>query len=118
MKQSFLIVIFVTAFSTSVFAQAPAGTPADPVAGKAKFEMFCATCHGPAGLGDGAAAATLTPKPRNLQATTQTDEQLKKIITEGGAANGLSPLMPPWGGALTPQDVANVVAHIRTLKKK
>lgn len=36
--------------------------------GKNLFGQNCATCHGPAGLGDGPAAAALNPKPRNFTA--------------------------------------------------
>lgn len=34
--------------------------------GKSLFEKNCLQCHGPLGRGDGPAAATLNPKPRNL----------------------------------------------------
>jgi mono/diheme cytochrome c family protein len=44
----------------------PKKTPELVQKGKASFEMNCASCHGPAGAGDGAAAAALDPKPRNL----------------------------------------------------
>lgn len=85
-------------------------------AGKAKFDQFCATCHGAKGHGDGAASASLNPKPRDLTKTTKTDAELKKVITQGGAAAGLSPIMPAWGGVLTEPDVTNIIAYIRTLK--
>jgi mono/diheme cytochrome c family protein len=99
-------------------AQAHAG---DADAGKAKFQQFCATCHGPAGAGDGPAAAGLNPKPRPLgdaewQAGVE-DDYLKKVITQGGAAVGLSPLMTPWGHALRGDDLENIVAYIRSLAK-
>lgn len=92
---------------------------ADAEAGKAKFQQFCATCHGPAGAGDGPASGALRPKPRALndaewQATVD-DEYLKKVITEGGAAVGLSPMMTPWGHTLKGDDLENVVAYIRSL---
>lgn len=44
----------------------PRKTPELTQKGKASFEMNCASCHGPAGAGDGAAAVALDPKPRNL----------------------------------------------------
>jgi mono/diheme cytochrome c family protein len=34
--------------------------------GKDLFEKNCAQCHGPAGRGDGTAAGTMNPKPRNF----------------------------------------------------
>lgn len=103
------ILVFILS-STPVWA-------ADAVAGKTNFDSFCATCHGAGGKGDGPGAAGLDPKPRDLTATTKTDDQLLKVIKEGGAANGLSPLMIAWGGVLTDDDIKNVIAYIRTLKK-
>ena len=53
---------------TARFAQNP--TPDDPgtvAFGRALYQTNCAVCHGPKGLGDGAAAQTLNPKPFNLQ---------------------------------------------------
>ncbi|HUG98692.1 MAG TPA: cytochrome c [Gammaproteobacteria bacterium] len=99
-----------------ISGQAQAG---DAEAGKAKFQQFCATCHGPAGAGDGPASAALRPKPRALddaewQATVD-DDYLKKVIAEGGTAVGLSPMMTPWGHALKGEDLENVVAYIRSL---
>ena len=97
-------------------AQAQAG---DAAAGQAKFQQFCATCHGAKGGADGPASAALRPKPRALndaewQASVD-DDYLRKVITEGGAAVGKSPMMTPWGHALKGEDLENVVAFIRTL---
>jgi mono/diheme cytochrome c family protein len=93
---------------------------ADAEAGKASYDMFCATCHGAAGAGDGVAGAALTPKPANFTDAAfwegKTDEGLTKIIAEGGAANGLSPLMPPFGAALDAAKTADVVAYLNTFK--
>lgn len=41
-------------------------TPALIAKGKALFAVQCVACHGANGLGDGAAAAALNPKPRNF----------------------------------------------------
>lgn len=47
-------------------AEPPRKTPELLARGKASYEMNCASCHGDTGLGDGAAAVALDPKPRNL----------------------------------------------------
>jgi mono/diheme cytochrome c family protein len=62
------------------------------------FMTVCATCHGADGSGNGPAAETLNPKPRNYtdpawQATV-TDDDLRKTILLGGQAVGKSPMMP------------------------
>ena len=120
MNHKLILTLFFTSVAVlctqTVFAQASG----NPAAGQAKYQMFCATCHGPTGKGDGVAANGLTPKPRNFTdkaaMAQKTDAQLKKVIQLGGAANGLSPSMPPWGSALSEQDIANVIAYIRSLK--
>lgn len=94
----------------------------DPKAGKAKYDMLCSACHGATGKGDGAAAAALNPKPRNFQDAgymgKKSDADLAKVIKQGGTATGMSPVMPPWGSSLNEQEVANIIAYIRSLAKK
>jgi mono/diheme cytochrome c family protein len=62
------------------------------------YQSRCQMCHGPKGKGDGPVGATLNPKARDLGdpawQKSVTDEHIEKIILEGGAAVGKSPLMP------------------------
>ena len=101
-------------FSSDVLA-------ADAASGKVKYQQFCGACHGLGGKGDGPGAASLKPKPRDhtdgKYMKTLSDDQLFKITKMGGPSVGKSPLMPPWGGALSDQDIKNVIAFIRTLAK-
>jgi cytochrome c553 len=65
---------------------------------KAMFATVCATCHGMNGKGDGPAAASLKPRPRDYtdpkwQASVS-DEQIKQTILLGGQGVGKSPMMP------------------------
>ncbi|MGQ0793426.1 MAG: c-type cytochrome [Deltaproteobacteria bacterium] len=97
-------------------AQAAAAPKGDAALGKAKFETICASCHGIGGKGDGVAAAALNPKPRDLSdaayVSSLTNDHIFKVIKEGGPSVGKSPLMPAWGGALSDDDIHNVIAHI------
>src|SRR5690606_29057915 len=73
---------------------------ADATAGKALFATSgCASCHGPAGKGDGPAAAALTPRPLDMsdgpRMRALSDAFLHQIIKDGGAAVKRSPTMPP-----------------------
>lgn len=73
----------------------PAMSPADEA--KKTFETLCAVCHGESGTGDGPGAQALNPKPRNYtdkewQASV-TDDDLRKVIVEGGPAVGKSATM-------------------------
>ena len=92
---------------------------ADVKAGKADYQIFCASCHGPAVLGDGPVAQALNPKPARhndgAYMNPLTDDYLFKVIKFGGAAVGKSPMMAPLGGSLSDQQIRNVIAFIRTL---
>ena len=93
----------------------------DPEAGKKAYTVFCASCHGKMGKGDGPAAAALPTKPRSLAdgayMNTLSDQHLFKVIKEGGASVGKSPLMPAFVSQLDDRQIRNVVAHVRTLSK-
>jgi hypothetical protein len=82
----------------------------------------CVSCHGANGTGDGPAASALTPRPRNFQDgswhSRATDEHLRKILVEGGASVGLSPLMPPNADLATKPLVRDaIIARIRRLMR-
>ena len=111
MKQkiiTFLILTLFIAAPLKVFS-------ADPTAGQAKYQMFCVTCHGASGMGDGPGAVALNPKPRNLK-ITKTDAEMKNVIKNGGAAAGLAVTMPAWGAMIPDADIDNIIAYIRSLK--
>ncbi len=62
------------------------------------FATVCAMCHGSDGSGNGPAAESLNPKPRNYtdaawQASV-TDDEIKKTILLGGQGVGKSATMP------------------------
>lgn len=84
-----------------------------------KFTTLCAPCHGPAGDGNGPAAAALNPKPRNFMdgkyMNAKTDAQLINVIKNGGAAEKLSPFMIAFGNQLTDTEIREIIAFIRSL---
>jgi mono/diheme cytochrome c family protein len=43
------------------------------------------------------------------------DDYLFTVIKKGGMAVGKSPNMAPWGGALSDEQIRNVVAYVRSL---
>lgn len=108
------VFVFLAVFGVCISAYAEG----DAAKGKASFNTTCASCHGESGVGDGVAAAALDPKPRDITdadyMSTLSDEHLVKVISEGGAAVGKSAMMPAWGAVLSPEDVLNVIAYIRT----
>lgn len=109
----FLIAVFSCLNLIAVSNTLAAG---DAAKGKEVYNNTCSSCHGPGGKGDGVAAAALDPKPRDLSdpeyVSGLSNEHLVKVISEGGAAVGKSPLMPAWAGVLQPEDITNVVEYI------
>ncbi len=91
----------------------------DAAKGKAIYDTYCVTCHGPGGKGDGPAAASLPKKPADHSdgnyMNPLSNEELHKAITEGGAAIGKSNAMPPWGGTLSHDQVNDAMAYVRSL---
>ncbi len=109
---------------------APAKTPdtpsnqnaaieADAKVGRADYQVYCASCHGETGEGDGPVAQALSPKPARHNDGTYmnplTDDYLFKVIKFGGLSVDKSPMMAPLGGSLSDQQIRNVIAFIRTL---
>lgn len=89
--------------------------------GKTKFATLCASCHGQNGKGDGPIALSLPPesKPADLSGALKFASDLnkfKELLEKGGAAVGLSALMPPQAG-MSEEDIGNLWAFIQSLKK-
>ena len=100
-------------------AETPTAGPGDPVAGAGHYKTYCATCHGETGCGDGPLSAGLDPKPAKhcdgSYMNALTDDYLFKVVKEGGASVGKSPLMAAWGGSLSDQQIRDVVAYMRSI---
>jgi mono/diheme cytochrome c family protein len=89
--------------------------------GREKFQLFCASCHGPGGAGDGVAAKGLNPPPRNfIQGEFKyggTDRDIFEVISNGAASKGGSPLMVAWAPVIPEADRWALVKYIRSLKQ-
>lgn len=87
---------------------------------EAIFKSVCALCHGENGDGTGAAAAALNPKPANFNLPefweSRDRDHLIKVITEGGVSVGKSALMAAYGGAYTPEQIAELADYIMGMK--
>lgn len=87
--------------------------------GQIVYAQYCASCHGAGGRGDGPAGTNLPIKPSDLTdgrvMNPLPDHFLAAIISEGGQAVGLSPLMPGWKPFLSSAQIRDVIAYLRTL---
>jgi mono/diheme cytochrome c family protein len=83
-------------------------------AGQELYATNCVNCHGETAMGDGPAGASLDPKPANLQNTAaQTDAVYSYwVIHQGGAAAGLSSVMPAFNGILSEDQVWQIVTYL------
>jgi mono/diheme cytochrome c family protein len=88
--------------------------------GKHLFDQYCATCHGDEGKGDGQNASNLNPQVPDLTASKSVADPAydRRVIAEGSAAVGRSPLSPPWGRNLSPQEVEYLVLYCQRLAAK
>jgi mono/diheme cytochrome c family protein len=107
-----LVVVASSLSPTMVPAAIAAG---DAQRGETVFLRYCQGCHGPDGRGGGKGFMPhVGPLARKGYIETMPDEYLAAVITEGGLAVGKSAYMPSWKTTLTEQDIADVIAFIRT----
>lgn len=78
--------------------------------GKQAFARLCASCHGPEGKGDGVAAASLLPVPRDLTSAYFADAALSEALWHG--VRGSS--MPGWHDHST-HELRALAVFVRTL---
>src|SRR5467141_3474141 len=93
----------------------------DTAKGKAVYVKWCSGCHGDGGGGDGPAAATMLPRPRNftgaiykIRSTASgqlpTDADLLRAIDEGLPGTA----MPAWKTRLSDGERRDVMAYLKT----
>jgi mono/diheme cytochrome c family protein len=87
----------------------------DPKRGEPMYQRYCSGCHGVDGRGGG---KNFMPHVGALNRKGHTelldDGYVASIITEGGPAYGKSGYMPSFKGTLSPDDIADVIAYVRS----
>jgi hypothetical protein len=93
-----------------------AGT--DTRTGRQVYESVCIACHGPDGRGGVNLELEKIKKPPDFTdcgfANREPDRGFLAVAHNGGPARGFSPLMPPWAGAYTAEELGRAVQHLRT----
>jgi mono/diheme cytochrome c family protein len=86
------------------------------------YAQHCAVCHGPDGRGNGPAAPSLVPRPRDFtlgqfkytttaQGQAPSDADLLRVVSDGLAASS----MPYWRDVLSEDEMRAVVQYIKSL---
>lgn len=83
------------------------------------YEIYCAQCHGVQANGNGINAPHMSVQPRDhtdaSEMGSRSDEELFKVIQQGGKAINKSVLMPAWGDNLSDAQIHALVRHLRSL---
>jgi mono/diheme cytochrome c family protein len=86
------------------------GGPPSALYGKTIYRVYCASCHGAEGAGDGKLAEYLTVKPADLTAIVRRNdgdfpaERLVDVIDGRQPVRGHAGEMPVWGDAFQKAD--------------
>src|SRR5881397_507429 len=93
---------------------------ADVPLGRRVYAQRCAVCHGPDGRGNGPAAPSLIPRPRDFTVgqfkykstaagQPPSDDDLRRTVVEGLNASA----MPYWKDLLNDQEVDAVIQYVK-----
>jgi hypothetical protein len=128
MKRLLLALALVCGASIGVTAQgellSASGSGPLPVDGTGEdvYRAACVTCHGPDGTGSPKSvvgfAAPLPDFSDCAFSTAEPDPDWHAVVHEGGTVRGLDRHMPAFGDALSPDDIALAIGHLRTFCKE
>jgi cytochrome c oxidase cbb3-type subunit 3 len=114
MKQSICILLYgalLLVFAANVAAET----------GKDNYQTYCVQCHGLEGSGNGINVLDMSTQPRDhtdaKEMSARTDQELFKVIKEGGQAITKSVLMPPWRSTLSDEEIKDLVKYLHHLCK-
>jgi len=86
---------------------------------KDNYQTYCVQCHGLEGNGKGINVADMSTQPRDhtdaKEMSARTDQELYKVIKDGGQSINKSVLMPPWSSILTDEEINDLVKHLHQL---
>lgn len=107
------MVVFILVVALALTGRGIAAPGGDAEKGKATYASKCNMCHGPDGVAKEAMAKMFKVEMKALgskEVQAKSDADIKKIIKEG---NGKMKAV-----TLTDDEIANVIAYVRTLAKK
>lgn len=116
-------ILVFTGMSAGLRAQStPPGRTAGPLpaqrTGEDIYRAACITCHGEDGKGSPKSLIGFDVAPPDFTdcafATAEKDNDWQTVVHEGGPIRGLDHHMPAFGDALSREDIALAVSHVRT----
>ena len=103
------------------------GAQSEPYSGGADYQVYCSSCHGASGKGDGSIAKSLKKSPSNLTQLSKQNagvfpgDKVFKTIDGHGSGSAHDADMPAWGEVFAKssesQGSENAAMRIRTLVK-
>ena len=89
---------------------------ADAARGEALYKRYCRGCHGEEGKGEGVLfAPPVNDFTKKGYIDQLPDSYLLLAIAKGGPAINNSSYMPGWEGALSMQEMLDLIAYLRSL---
>jgi len=82
--------------------------------GEDLFSLYCASCHGDSGYGDGAAGGALGQKPANFHDTLVTKQSDGALFWKLSTGKGN---MPPFKDVFSDEQRWQLIAYLRQLEK-
>lgn len=106
----------------------PAGAQSEPYSGVGDYQVYCSSCHGASGKGDGSIAKSLKTRPADLTQLAKLNNGVfphdKVYKTVDGRTSGSAHKdsdMPTWGDVFAKssesQGAENAALRLRTLVK-
>ena len=92
-------------------------TTQDVEQGQEIYNIYCVSCHGEQGMGDGPTAGALDPKPAALTSINLKDDYLFWRIADGGMDAAFKSSMPAWKTILDEREIWQVIGYIREFAK-
>ena len=110
-----IIIKHVVLVATSILLISLAALSAHGQEAKQLYEQTCAGCHGASGKGDGPTGQMLQPKPADFTTALRGKDEayLTKVIREGGTSVGKSPMMPPYQGVFSDEQIQGLIQYVK-----
>jgi cytochrome c oxidase cbb3-type subunit III len=110
--------VFTCSFVAVILAALPPVFADDAIKyAERQYNSYCTQCHGIKRNGRGINSRTMPVQPRDHTDAKGMgaipDEEVFKVIKEGGLSVNKSALMPAWGSVLSDDEIREMVKYLR-----